>query len=575
MLPEHNTSHKVYCITDTLYQSVQSTIYKAITQNPTCDVVIKCFEADAHDAFLREMAGFGMKHPNIVDYLDSFYLGKDNGCIVFQWYPLTLEKWLSEHGKVDETLAFQCLESILQALIYLNQKGRIHCDIKPHNIYMQFDSESNPQFVLGDLGSACSVQEAQEMRYTVSTPAYLAPERLYKNFYLNSDLYSLGIMGYELVVGSRPYSGTPDELTKAHLSKQPPLDNIPFPKLRDFIGQLMEKNPSVRILNAEIALYILRAIRVQHEMEVHDLKDNIDKIQVHAPIIPFGFFEKLQFQIAYEPKKVMLFQIEEHIVTLLEYDNYLELVYGKTLKSRLIMKTGKVQILDDSSFIYLNGNKLVRFDIKNATQICLYRFKETTNYFFCDFDYLLFSNKYRTTYLSLKAMQSVQFSQSNYLTDRYACIFADGSFCLSGGPYNQEIIWRDKEAQPIFQWQLEGPIIGLTNTEDKVLALTIDLQNVSKYVIWAIKLNAEPQKVTLAGVLHLYTHTQGYFFWLTCENQLFTCDADLTPIALGKLPIGQLQAKTFYLTFDHRWLVILAGALENENTVYCYKTHGA
>jgi serine/threonine protein kinase len=571
----NNRTDEIYCISEILYQSTHSTLYKAVTQHSQQHVVIKCFEADAHDIYIREMAGFGLNHPNIITYLDTFYLNKNDPCIVFKWYPQTLEKRLADYGQADAEFTFHCLKDILNALVYLNEQGRIHCDIKPHNIYMDVDAESKTVFVLGDLGASCTLQEAQEMRHTVSTPAYLAPERLYKTFYINSDLYSLGVMAYELLVGSRPFTGTPEELNRSHLTKEPPLNNISNVALRDFIGMLMEKNPTLRVKSADLASYILRGMNAHIDIESRDPVHQQASFDEEQAIIPLGFFEKLSLPVKYLPKNVLIFHVDECNILLLEYDNYFELIFGEKRKPELFMKSGAIQRLNNTSFAYVNRNKLMQFNLSTLSQSCIHRFNETVTFFFYAYPYLIFSTKYRNTYLNLQCMEATHFPKPNYLADCYVCIFADGSFCVSYGPYNKDIIWRNNELQTLGEWQLDGPVIGMTNSQNTVLILSIDLQNDSKYVIWAITLNHGPKKITLSEKIILYTHTPGYLFWLTLDNRLFACDTNLTLLSLGQIPIRQNNLNAFSLTTDHRWLIVLANLSDNENIVYSYQTLGA
>ena len=91
---------------------------------------------------------------------------------------------------------FNCLHDILNVLIYLHALNRIHCDIKPENIFLRPKLDGQFEFVLGDLGAACFIREAREGQHVIGTPAYIAPERIRNQFFFNSDLYSLGVVAF-------------------------------------------------------------------------------------------------------------------------------------------------------------------------------------------------------------------------------------------------------------------------------------------------------------------------------------------------------------------------------------------
>ena len=148
-----------------------------------------------------------LRHPNIVrlhHYLES----DDLWCFVMDYVPGgTLSKRLSLEGRVlcDETRTI--LAQLADALDYAHAHGVVHRDIKPGNII--FDAERKPMladFGIAQVGDANTITPPNESR---GTPAYMSPEQLKAEGDVDgrSDIYSLGLVGYAMLVGKEPYSG--------------------------------------------------------------------------------------------------------------------------------------------------------------------------------------------------------------------------------------------------------------------------------------------------------------------------------------------------------------------------------
>jgi len=335
----------------------------------------------------------------------------------------------------------------------------------------------------------------------------------------------------------------------------------------------LEKDPASRIKNAEIALYMLRGLSGQDFPGPFTTKEPKATSRQNARIQPTGFVKKTSFSASFSPNKAMVFQGQGDPVIGLEYDNYFELRYLATNKQRMLIKTGAVQVVDDACFVFANTSKLLKYNVADEFEECLLRLTEANSYFCTDYGYLLLSNKYRSTYFDLKSMQDFYFSQPSYLTDNHVAIFPDGDFCISGGPSHQHIYWRDKQTVILGQWELNGLIVCLTCGDGGALVLTLDMQNTSHYIIWVVRLNAEPQKRSLADNVMHYTYTKGYFFWITTDQRLFMCGIDLIFIELEPLP-SKKNIQSFNLTCDHRWLTTLSIGSDNQSIVDCYQANG-
>jgi serine/threonine protein kinase len=157
----------------------------------------------------------------------------------------SLHDALTSHGPYSWAEARGLLVQIAQGLADAHTAGVIHRDVKPSNVLMGPDGIAK----LTDFGIARGL-DATRMTATstmLGTPAYLAPEGPKD---ARSDLYSLGIIGYQLLTGAVPFNGQSyQEILLAHLRDAPDLTRLPA-ETRPIIGWLLAKDPTERPRNA-------------------------------------------------------------------------------------------------------------------------------------------------------------------------------------------------------------------------------------------------------------------------------------------------------------------------------------
>src|SRR5215203_2450094 len=170
-----------------------------------------------------------------------------------------LAKRLHERGvlTVDETR--KVMREVADALAYAHDRGVVHRDIKPDNILL--DASSGRPMVT-DFGIARAMDATGDSRLTatgmaIGTPAYMSPEQAAGEREIDgrSDLYSLGILGYQMLTGEPPFvaSSTPAMLVK-HISERPiPVEQRRTdvaPDLARAVMILLEKEPANRFSSA-------------------------------------------------------------------------------------------------------------------------------------------------------------------------------------------------------------------------------------------------------------------------------------------------------------------------------------
>jgi eukaryotic-like serine/threonine-protein kinase len=207
------------------------------------------------ERFRREaQSAAGLNHPNIVSIFDR---GRAEGTYYIAMEYLdgrTLKELLVRNGPTPVPIAIDYARQILGALAFAHRNGIVHRDIKPHNIVVGGDG----RLKVTDFGIARSgTSQMTEVGSIVGTAQYLSPEQARgAPVDPRSDLYSLGVVLYEMLTGKVPFTGdTPVEIAMKHLSQvpKPPSEwreQVPH-DLDAVVMRALAKDPEQRYGSAE------------------------------------------------------------------------------------------------------------------------------------------------------------------------------------------------------------------------------------------------------------------------------------------------------------------------------------
>ncbi|SMB88719.1 serine/threonine protein kinase [Deinococcus hopiensis KR-140] len=200
------------------------------------------------------------RHPNVVPGYAGTAFGP-KAFLALRYYPDgTLSDVLQRRktGMLDLEETLPVLADVASGLTYLHALGAVHQDVKPQNVYVEGGRAS-----LGDLSSAYFTAQGG---LSSGSPFYMAPEIYHGHgSSLASDVYSLGVMAYELLSGRRPFQGTTyEELMSAHLNTfAPPLSHlspeVPRPAAR-LLERALAKRPQDRPTANELRRELLAAL---------------------------------------------------------------------------------------------------------------------------------------------------------------------------------------------------------------------------------------------------------------------------------------------------------------------------
>jgi eukaryotic-like serine/threonine-protein kinase len=230
-------------------------------------VLHRRFAADQEfvERFRREAsAAAGLQHPNVVQVFDR---GEIDGTYYIAMEFLegrSLKQLVREEGPLDPARAIDLTIQILRAARFAHKRGVIHRDIKPHNVIV--DAEGRVKVT--DFGIArAGASDMTETGAIMGTAAYLSPEQAQGHgVSASSDLYSVGILLYELLTGRVPFdaeSAVTIALKQVSEAPVPPraLNPAVSPELEDVVLRALQKDPSRRFTDADDFIGALEHVR--------------------------------------------------------------------------------------------------------------------------------------------------------------------------------------------------------------------------------------------------------------------------------------------------------------------------
>ena len=254
-----------YRVTRRLARGGMATVYVAQDERLERPVALKVMhphlaESDAFvERFHREArAAARIVHPGVVSVFDQGVVS-GQGFLVMELIDGTnLRALLNAQGAFTIPQALRYTTDILEALRAAHRMGVIHRDIKPENILVPTDGPAK----VADFGLARAVSEGSTSATgnMLGTVAYIAPEiALTTEANARSDLYSVGIMLYEMLTGAVPWADeSPLQIASHHVSEDVPSPSATLPwiprEIDDLIAALTARNPANRCADASDAL---------------------------------------------------------------------------------------------------------------------------------------------------------------------------------------------------------------------------------------------------------------------------------------------------------------------------------
>jgi len=301
-----------YEVTRLLGEGGMGRVYLARQTDLGRQVVVKVMHehiaADAkfRDRFQREtllMARF--HHANAVTLYDASLNDPAGSCIVMEYVKgVNLETLLAKNGRMTSPRVARVIGQLCEVLQAAHDEGIIHRDLKPANLMIAEPDTPRERVKVLDFGLAKLVEEDYARKVTdtnvdfaVGTPGYIAPEQVRgEAMDHRGDLYSVGVMMYELLTGRLPFQGASSmDILLAHATEQPPsfadvgLKGAHPAVVEELVLDLLAKDPDDRPQSArELAERLDTAIA--HAQAVIDSRDpgSADYVALQSATTPPG-----------------------------------------------------------------------------------------------------------------------------------------------------------------------------------------------------------------------------------------------------------------------------------------------
>ncbi|XWS50281.1 hypothetical protein CRYUN_Cryun12cG0074700 [Craigia yunnanensis] len=166
-----------------------------------------------------------------------------------------LDRILSRGGRYTEGDAKNIVEQILSVVAFCHLQGVVHRDLKPENFLFTTRDEDAPIKII-DFGLSDFIRPDQRLNDVVGSAYYVAPEVLHRSYSVEADMWSVGVITYILLCGSRPFwSRTESGIFRSVLRADPNFDDSPWPSVsleaKDFVKRLLNKDHRKRMSAAQ------------------------------------------------------------------------------------------------------------------------------------------------------------------------------------------------------------------------------------------------------------------------------------------------------------------------------------
>lgn len=528
----------------------------------------------------------GIRHPHVVQCIDFFYRGTKELFLVYEYMEggslRDLMQATHDHFNVEN--AVECMGHILSGVSALHRLNVIHCDLKPENILIQY-IDRRPVYKVADFDVAVFVKELPETDFNIEgSPAYMAPERFGDRFSLQSDLYSVGVIFYELLVGERPFAGNTLQLMRAHQRQQADFSRIKDVKIRGIVETLMHKDPGQRFGSAEAALQALQPSERAAGNEALGLTANRHALPPRrhrelgyplcAPASSGSLEELTEFALPGHADWVYVAHFEDapFLGLVNEYKlGIYEGISGKNIHAGKNWMNFEVRPLNPHTLAYRTQYSICSIDLSTFEERILLRNLDHVTGFACypaEQEWVL-TNSRVGYYQHLKSGESDSFPCMNFGVVPHIRFLADQGLLYSTGPVGPALNILDKSGSMVDKLLLDSPVISASEGLDHLFFVTLSQDDKEVYKLYFYSEEKGVEMALFKEDIQTYTTFGHYFIALLSDGTMRTYSH---PTRYAEVRFDGPKNHAVFTSLDNRFIVLLRN--EGERQIFrAYRNH--
>lgn len=536
----------------------------------------------------------GIRHPHVVQCIDFFFRGTKELFLVYEYMDGgSLRDLIRAKKKFTLDEASTCICHILSGVAVLHRLQVVHCDLKPENILVQF-IDGCPVYKVGDFDVAVFVKELAGSDITIEgSPAYMAPERFGDSFSFQSDLYSVGVIFYELLAGERPFKGNTLQIMQGHQTQEADFSLIEDKATKTIIASLLSKDPKQRNASAKGVLQMLErnhsermktsetsgqepptsrkssrlssvkglamtAEQTLREPLHHGRKRELS-YPLYGPASSDSLEELSEFTIPRQADWVYVVQCEDEPYLGLVHGYKLDIYDGIRGKPKHTDKNWvnvEVQPLNPYTFAYRNQYSICCLNLITMEERVLLSNLNNATGFTCHSagEELVWTNSHLGNYVRLNGEYAYSFPCMNFGVVPRIRFLANSGLLYSTGPVAPALNIVDKYGMLIDKLLLDSPVISATEGFDRLFFVTLSQGDKDAYKLYFYDENRGVDMALLTEEIQAYTTFGHYFIALLKDGKVRTYT---NPTQYIEIRFNGPKNQAVFSSADNRFIFLL------------------
>ncbi|WOO41366.1 serine/threonine-protein kinase [Rubellicoccus peritrichatus] len=555
-----------------------SRVYLAESLSDDTPVVLKCMHSRGawSSVGLREFSSMlSLEHPRILRCLDFHYL-QDGECIlVFEYIRGgSLRDYLETQVAWDLKAIVHLLSELFDGLHYLHSRGLIHCDLKPENILIEKKDANEVHYKLVDFGvSQRGSDQGTDQGNLRGSPAYLAPEQFYERFESNADLYSVGVILYEIIAGYRPCDGTPEDIIRAQRRgfDFKPLDNHPLASL---VRRLLEMDPRDRISSARDALALLEQLsqmpaELELPVEVPVGVVATDKVEFEGGL---QLERRASVKLLDDPERLIPLQKGSGAMLAIDHGQHITFycpTSGRICQACRDKGSLSIEPLLDGSIAYVRKDAIVRYEPQTQKEQVLEIGCHGIRSFHLNYEQqcLVWAGDDAIHYRELNERGGFDLPTANYGIGNGLKILPDGRLWVASSALNPAMRIYSRQGQLLEEHKLPGPMVAHSKFGDSLFFVCLNHEESWHYSLFSYTNELSSSVEITPDRIRQIVFNRDALMLLLNSREILSFNTNLK-----RKYLGRISAHTAHLliTVDNRYIYEVTDDPDNPQLITYY-----